>query len=269
MSLDRYLSFGGVPVRYQVHHPLKDIKNRVALIASPLFSIEQYNRILPSLLEKGNLCVVCDFPGFGPASSSKAVTMEEAAKMIWGILDEVDRIEGGRLCCWHLVGHGLSARTAYDMARHSPDGAASLVLLCPCFEIGRMFRTPTLARILFRLASGRRQFARAARFLYGKKLPEKEWMPLRRAFNRPKVQEKLRYLLAKDPQRQPAALFVPQMILWCGRDGILGGQIPDSLKKLLPDGEYHTLPTAGHVPMYTHAGAVRDYVRGWLASNGS
>ena len=173
---------------------------------------------------------------------------------------------------------GVTAFAAYKAASSIADfflmacfatSAASLVLLCPCFEIGRMFRTPTLARILFRLASGRRQFARAARFLYGKKLPEKEWMPLRRAFNRPKVQEKLRYLLAKDPQRQPAALFVPQMILWCGRDGILGGQIPDSLKKLLPDGEFHTLPTAGHVPMYTHAGAVRDYVRGWLASNGS
>ena len=45
MKMDRYLSFGGVPVRFQVFRPLGDTKNRVALIASPLLSIEQYDRI--------------------------------------------------------------------------------------------------------------------------------------------------------------------------------------------------------------------------------
>ena len=269
MKMDRFLSFGGVPVRFQVFRPLGDTKNRVALIASPLLSIEQYDRIIPSLQEKGNYCVVCDFPGFGPSSVRDRVSIEQAANMLWGVLDEIDKEEGGRLYCWHLVGHGLSCRAVYEMIRLSPGSVASMAMLCPVFTSGRALKSQGFMRFVLRAVSGRGSFARAARFLYGKKLPEKEWMPLRRNFNRPGVRENIISILSQESDPQENALFAPQMVIWCGRDAVLGGQISPDIKKRLPDGEYHTLPTAGHVPMYTHAGAVRDYLRGWLGSNGS
>ena len=270
MRRDRYLTFAGVPVRYQIHRPLGKIQNRVLLIPSPLLGADQYARVLSSLLKIGCLCVCCDYPGFGPEVDGKSrVGEEDAAKILWGLLDEIDRGEGGRLCCWHLIGHGLSGRVIFRMVRMSPDSVASITLICPYLEPGRFLGRPSVSRALCRMASARSRFAKAAQMIYGRRVPEKEWLPLRRAFIRPGVQDNFVELLSAKSECVENGLFAPKMVLWGGRDSVLGGQIPEKLKKLLPDGEFHTLPTAGHVPMYTNALAVQDYLRGWLRANGS
>ena len=60
-------------------------------------------------------------------------------------------------------------------------------------------------------------------------------------------------------------LFMPAMIIWGGRDALLGGSIPHRLRERdFPSAEYHLLPTAGHYAMETNSRAVCDFLRGWI-----
>ena len=86
---------------------------------------------------------------------------------------------------------------------------------------------------------------------------------------RPGVQENLARMLTREAPKAPFFSFAPKLVLWSGQDSMLGQKISPDVLTALPDAEYHTLRTAGHVPMCTHTRAVLDYLRGWLAENGS
>lgn len=271
MTRDRYLNFGGIPVRFRVRRPLGQPKNRVLMIPSPLLRAELFEPLAARLSENGCLCVYCDLPGFGvtAANAQKFTDPQTAARMLWGVLDTLDSEEGGRLSCWHIISHGLAAQTCWDMVRLSPDSVATIVHLCPAFAAPSILQKPTWYALLCRLASGRIAFSGMARLFFGRSMPSKETEPLRRAFLRPGVQENLGSMLTRKPPQAPLFSFSPKLVLWSGQDGILGGKIPPEVTAALPDAEYHTMRTSGHVPMVTHPRAVSDFLRGWMTENGS
>ena len=60
-------------------------------------------------------------------------------------------------------------------------------------------------------------------------------------------------------------LFMPAMVLWGGRDPLLGDRIPDRLRRRdFRTAEYHILSGCGHYPAETHSRAVCDFLRGWI-----
>lgn len=280
-SDSRFISIHGLTIHYRLVRPASEVRHRAFLLASPGQSTFNWRHIVPELTEAGCLCVLCDMPGYGLSECRDDIPQdhETRAQILWGLLDAVDMEEGGRLGCWHLMAHGSAAGTIAQMALTHPDSASSLLMLAPVLYspvpslLQYFARKPGFSKLigvlLRRYIMNSRRFARISAFFYGAPLSQKALSQLHRCASGLIGHEEMLRRLLLDGYRldmsQLNDLFMPAMILWGGRDSLLGGSIPARLRtRDFSTAEYHILPSSGHCPGETNSRAVRDFLRGWI-----
>lgn len=279
--VSRFVSIRALSIRYCVAAPSGPVRHKVFLLSSPGLSADCWRGIVPELTQAGCLCVLCDMPGFGQSEFNDRIPLSQPlrARYLWGLLDALDLESEGRLGCWHLMAHGSACGTIAEMALQQPDSAASLFMISPMLysPVPRALRPLVrsnafngLIRFWFR-----RSIAPSARFsrllgrIYGRPVRREQADRLHRALLRLIGHEDtVRRMLLEGYSVNTAglsALFAPAMVLWGGRDALLGGTIPARLRERdFSAAEYHLLPSAGHCAMETNSRAVRDFLRGWI-----
>jgi len=280
-SDSRFIAIHGLTIHYRVVMPAGRVRHRVLLVASPGHSTLCWRHIVPELTEAGCQCVLCDLPGFGLSECRDDAPQDHAtrAQFLWGLLDELDLEESSQLNCWHLMAHGSACGTIAEMALLQPDSASSLLMICPILYsplpelLQRFFDRPGSVKLIRswyqRNILPQKKFAKIAARMYGVNLPEKVIQQLHKPLRRLDGHEELLRRLLTDGYRLDASrlndLFMPMMVLWGGRDPLLGGEIPSRLRSRdLRTAEYHTLAAAAHCPAETSSSAVRDFLRGWI-----
>ena len=280
-SNSRFVTIHGLSVHYRIVRPVGPVRHRALLLSSPGQSTFSWRYIVPELTGADCLCVLCDLPGYGLSECRDDVPQdhETRAKFLWGLLDALDMEEGGQLNCWHLMAHGSACGTIAQMAVMQPDSAASLLMLAPILYspfpsvIRQLAKGPGFTRLirllLRRYVLSPKRFSKATAFIYGAPLPERALQQMRRpALNLIGHEEMLRRLILTGYSLDMSRLnnlFMPSMILWGGRDPVLGGAIPARLRtKDFTTAEYHVLASSGHCPGETNSRAVRDFLRGWI-----
>lgn len=275
----RFLQIGGCTVHYRVMQPARPPRHRALLVASPGQSTYFWRHVVPELLEANTLCVLCDLPGFGLSESDEPAPFRQSvrARRLWGLLDLMDEQYGGAPSTWQLLGHGSACGTIVEMALSQPDSVGSLFMLSP------MLYPPLsgAAQALLHTAAGkaltdlwyrshilsRVRFAHWAAGMYGCRLPARQLALLRTPMQRlNQPPGSLARLLEEGYEthtQEAYKLFMPMMILWGGRDRLLGGSIPARLRHDFPEAEYHVLPASGHCAAETNHAAVCDFLRGW------
>ena len=280
-SDSRFITIRGLSVHYRVVKPAGPVRHRALLVASPGHSTLCWRHIVPELTEAGCQCVLCDLPGFGLSECRDDVPLdhETRAQFLWGLLDALDLEECGQLNCWHLMAHGSACGTIAQMAMLQPDSTSSLLMISPMLYsplpkvLQAFFARPESVRLIRswyrRNIVPPKKFAKIAARVYGAVLPEKTLRLIHKPLLKLAGHEELLRRLMTDGYRLDASglndLFMPIMVLWGGRDPILGGTIPSRLKdRDLKTAEYHTLSAAAHCPAETSSSAVRDFLRGWI-----
>ena len=280
-SDSRFIAIRGLSVHYRVVMPEGTVRHRVLLVPSPGQSEFNWRFVVPELIAAGCKCVIADLPGFGQSQMGEGVPQdhETRAKFLWGLLDALDLEEGRQLNCWHLMAHGSAAGTIAEMAVQQPDSAASLLMFAPVLypplrgPLGVLASRPffeKLIRFWFRRnVLNQRRFSRMMTRLYGAPLRESALLRLHRPMLRLSGQEAmLRHALLEGCQADTSRLndlFMPSMVIWGGRDTLLGGQVPAKLRGHdFRNAEYHVLKSAGHCPQETNGKAVCDFLRGWI-----
>lgn len=277
----RFITIRGILIHYRVALPRERPRHRVLLVPAPGATTECWRLIVPELLRAGCMCVLCDLPGYGLSGCAPDVPQRQdlRARFLWGLLDVVDQSYGGKLNCWHLMGHSAAAGTVATMAMTQPESVASLFMISPVLyrpypailsrilsgNLGELLAT----RLFRKIVLNRRRFRRLAERIYGCPLSERAIGRLYAPFTRMIGSEKMLRNLILDgfevDTDKLGGLFIPSMVLWGGRDQLLGGHIPKRLRERdFKEAEYHVLRGSGHCAMETNARAVCDYLRGWI-----
>jgi len=264
-----FLSFQGLKIHFRLLMPDQPIKNRVLIISSPLINTFHWRKLLPQLSESDTLCVIVDLPGFGHSEYIRETPMsaELRARLMWGVLDEIDRQTSSPMSMWHIVGHGAACATLVEMYAQAPQSVSSQVHICPIFSRFSMPEWkkcggpgPWFDKYILTGAG----FAAFIEKISGYKIDDYILFHMRRPFLRPGARSGfLRMLNALRPP-QPMDGFCPVMALWGARDPFMDERAVRELNRILPEAEKHVLKTAGHLPMETHARALNDYLRGWF-----
>ena len=276
----RFLQIRGCTIHYRVLQPPCPPRHRALLVASPGQSTYSWRHIVPELLAAGTLCVLCDLPGFGLSEPGEQVPFRQSvrARYLWGLLDLLDEQYGGALATWQLIGHGSACGALVEMALMQPDSVGSLFMLSPMLypplsaPVQALLRTSVgsaLTSLWYRThILSRVRFTRWASRLYGCRLSARQLAQLRAPMQRlDQPAGSLRRLLLEGYDvhtRDVYKLFMPIMILWGGRDHLLGGSIPARLRRDFPEAEFHTLSASGHCAAETNHAAVCDFLRGWV-----
>ena len=260
--------------------PKDAVRHRVLLLSSPGQSTYNWRYIVPELLEAGCLCVLCDLPGFGLSSTGEHIPFRQElrAHYLWGLLDSVDAQVGGGMSTWNLMAHGSACGTIVEMALAHPDSVSSLFMISPLLyplfspalclllrgRLGRLLTGLWYKRTLL----NRSEYPKWMSKLYGCRLPANLLSQLRGPMLRLNQPEGvLQQLLLEGHSidtTQLRKLFMPTMILWGGRDHLLGGTIPQKLRRDFPEAEFHLLATSGHCAGETNSRAICDFLRGWI-----
>ncbi len=271
----------GVPVCYETARPAGSVRHRVFMLSAPGSTTASWRLIVPELTQAGCLCVMADMPGFGQSGYCEDMPLEQSlrARYMWGLLDALDLEAEGQLKCWHLMGNGSACGTIAEMAIQQPDSSASLFMVSPILysllapPVRALVRQPFFERMIAgwmrRNVASEKAFERLARRLYGRRLAPERLKELRRPLLRlTGHEETVRNMLLEGYQvetQELSKLFLPAMIIWGGRDVLLGGTISRRLRERdFPAAEYHLLPSAGHYAMETNSRAVCDFLRGWI-----
>lgn len=271
----------GVPVSYETARPTGSVRHRVFMLSAPGSTTASWRLIVPELTQAGCLCVMADMPGFGQSGYCEDMPLEQSlrARYMWGLLDALDLEAEGQLKCWHLMGNGSACGTIAEMAIQQPDSSASLFMVSPILyslltpPVRALVRQPFFERMIAgwmrRNVASEKAFERLARRLYGRRLAPERLKELRRPLLRlTGHEETVRHMLLEGYQvetQELSKLFLPAMIIWGGRDVLLGGTISRRLRERdFPAAEYHLLPSAGHYAMETNSRAVCDFLRGWI-----
>ena len=272
------LSFHGLRVRFRVFSPDEEpIVHRALFVSSPAGDVENWEALAGMLTECGCLCVTAELPGFGKSPCGAFVPQDNdtRARILWGILDEVEVRRNEEMTRWHLIGHGSAAAAVMTMAQQHPDSALSRVLVCPVLD---RFLPPPLFRLLqsrfsdklisawFRYwIENRKRFGRLAVRLYGARPRRARVSALHRAWTREGMRETVVRLLREGYSfpKEAYGVQTPLMLLWSTDDRLLGGEIPVRLLKSLPSVEKHMLHS-GHMAMETDPDVLRDFLRGWF-----
>ena len=263
----RTLSFRGLRVSFSIVRPEAHMRHRLLLLWSPLMTGFHWRKLLPELSELGCLCVLADLPGFGQAAQGAAFPRECAtrARMVWGVLDDVDARVGGHNALWHLAAHGAACSTALAMAAEQPDSVRSLIQISPLFcGEGVFSRRDEAERMVSRALSGPRALSSFIAHAARKPLPDYSVERIWASFARPGARSMLVDLLSARDAAPGAPGFCPSIAVWGGSDPLMHAQTREHLRALIPEIEAHVIRTAGHFPMETHSRALRDYLRGWL-----
>lgn len=271
----------GVPVCYEMARPMGSVRHRVLLLSAPFSTASSWRPIVPELTQAGCLCVMADMPGFGQSGYCEDMPLEQSlrARYMWGLLDALDLQAEGELKCWHLMGNGSACGTIAEMAIQQPDSAASLFMVSPILysllapPVRVLVKRPaferTIASWMRRNVASEEKFAHLAKRMYGREVSKERLKELRRPLLRLFGHEEMvRHMLLEGydvEMSEVSKLFIPAMIIWGGRDVLLGGAISRRLRERdFPAAEYHLLPSAGHYAMETNSRAVCDFLRGWI-----
>ena len=264
----RYLSFSGRRVHFSVIRPEGPVKNRMLMLSSPLINTFHWRKLLPELSELGCLCVPVDLPGFGLSDVDAPQGDGLRASMVWGVLDAVDEDLESPMSMWHLSAHGSACSVILKMAATAPDSVKSMIHICPTFSLRAPSADHDLGRWYDAHVENARRFHRMIEHYSGYPMDDyivdRMRRPLTRQGARGAFARMLKY--AAEPPRQGMG-FCPTIALMGGRDPLCDETRQAQIQRLLPDAETHTIRSAGHFPMETHSGAMRDYLRGWLKYN--
>lgn len=280
-SDSQFVKIRGLSIHHRVIRPESTVKHRVLLLSSPGQSTGGWRRIVPELTKAGCQCVLCDLPGFGLSECRDDVPQdhETRAQFLWGLLDELDLQEGGQLNCWHLMAHGSACGTIAQMAILQPDSAASLLMICPILyaplpeRIMQLAKTDVVLRLigwsLKKFLGNEKLFASIISHLHGRKMPPRMIKQLHMQMRSLAGHEKMIQNLLLNGYRTDTSrlndLFMPAMVIWGGRDPLLGGEIPDRLRmREFKTAEYHVLANSAHYPAETNGRAICDFLRGWI-----
>ncbi len=280
-SDSQFVKIRGLSIHYRMISPESRIRHRVLLVSSPGQTTSLWRRIVPELTKAGCRCVLCDLPGYGLSEcrDDAAQDHETRAQFLWGLLDALDLQEDGQLNCWHLMAHGSACGTIAQMAMMQPDSTSSLLMICPMLysalpefaaKLVKKDAAPKVIKwILNQLIGRERVFSYVTAKLYGKKMPEKLVKQLRSQLLPLTRHEKMIQNLLLDGYRVDTArlndLFMPAMVIWGGRDPLLGGEIPERLRNTdFKTAEYHVLSNSAHYPVETSSRAICDFLRGWI-----
>ena len=266
----QFLSFSGARVHFSVVRPETPIHNHVLLLSGPLINTFHWRKLLPELSGLGCLAVIVDLPGFGRSGCDIPPDDDIRARLVWGVLDEVDRDCGAPLSLWHLCGHGLACGVILRMAAQYPDSVKSQIHICPTFTVdvaGRRGDGPERWYEANVLNAAR--FRQMIEHYSGYPMDDYIVDRMRAPLTRPGARGAFSHLLRRSatPPRQGMG-FCPAMALIGGRDPLIDDARLAQIRALLPDAEVHRLASAGHFPMETHSKALRDYLRGWIRYNG-
>ena len=265
----QYLAFSGLRVHFRVARPDGPAGSRALLLSSPWINTFHWRKLLPELAALGCLTAVVDMPGFGRGDCGAPQDEDSRARLVWGVLDELDRRDEAPMSLWHLAGHGTACRTILAMAALCPDSVKSQIHIAPTFSANLCsLSAGEFARWHAGHIADERGFRRMIEGWAGYPMDDyivdsMRW-PLMRRGAMETVGRMLRQA-AKPPRR--AARLCPAMALLGGRDPLPDAQRLEEARALLPEAEHHRLATAGHFPMETHSLALRDYLRGWLRYN--
>ena len=265
------LSFRGLRVNFSIVRPEAHLRHRLLLLCSPLMTPFHWRKLLPELSELGCLCVLADLPGFGQgahgvAGPQKSVTR---ARLVWGVLDEVDARVGGQNALWHLAAHGCACPTVQAMCALQPDSVRSLIEISPLVPSGgkgRFFegRKEAAQRFMeqaFVSPAAFTQFVtRAARRPLPDYAVERMWASLAQ----PGARAALLNMLISMDEVPALPGFCPSIAIWGGSDPLLPAGTRERLSALIPELEAHIIRPAGHFLTETPRRALRDYLRGWL-----
>ena len=265
----RFIAFSGLRVHFKLVWPDVPVKNRMLLLSSPLINTFHWRKLLPELDALGCLAVLVDQPGFGRSDTDAPQGHTLQARMIWGILDEVDAGLDAPMSMWHLAAHGSSCATILRMAELYPDSVKSQIHIAPTFSVaapggpggdpGRWFDAHVADAARFH-----RLIERYSGYPMDDYIVDRMRRPLTRPGARAAFARMLKY--AAVPPRNGMG-FCPTMALLGGRDPLIDQTRRDQVQALLKDAETHNIRSAGHFPMETHSKAMRDYLRGWLRYN--
>ena len=280
-SDSQFVKIRGLSIHYRVISPESKVRHRVLLVASPGQTTGGWRKIVPELIKADCQCVLCDLPGYGLSECRDDVAQdhETRAQFLWGLLDALDMAEGGALNCWHLMAHGSACGTIAQMAVMQPDSTSSLLMICPMlypplpeFAMKLLKKDAVLKPIkwmLNKVIGNERIFNELVKHLYGKKMPDQMTKQLRSQLRVLTQHEKMIRNQILDGYRLDMSrlndLFMPAMVIWGGRDPLLGGEIPEKLKKRdFKTAEYHVLSRSAHYPAETNGRAICDFLRGWI-----
>ena len=264
----RYLSFSGLRVHFKVIRPDTPVKNRMLMLSSPLINTFHWRKMLPELAELGCLTVPVDLPGFGQSDTGAPQADQLRAELIWGVLDDVDRLLGAPMSMWHLAGHGSACATLLKMAAMYPDSVKSQIHISPTFSIAARPREADADRWFDANILDARRFHRMIERYYGYPMDDYIMDRMRRPLMRPGSRGAFARMFknAAAPPSQGMG-FCPAMAIVGGRDPLIDDARQAQIRRLLSDAETHRIGSAGHFPMETHSRAMRDYLRGWLRYN--
>ena len=265
----RYLYFSGMRMHFRIIAPEGPVKNRLMFLCSPLINTFHWRKLLPELSELGCLTVLADLPGFGLSDTDAPQGDSLRANLIWGILDDVDRATDAPMSLWHLAGHGSACGVILRMAAMFPDSVKSQIHISPTFSLSEsLSRGSDPGRWYDVHVTDAGRFHRMIEHYSGYPMDEYIVDRMRRPLTRPGSRGAFARLLkhAAAPPKVDMG-FCPTMALVGGRDPLMDELRLEQIHTLLKDAETHTIRSAGHFPMETHSGAMRDYLRGWLRYN--
>ena len=271
------LSFQGVKIQAHIYEPEGEIVHRALFVSSPFGDPAAWHPLISLLTKNGCLCVSADLPGFGANPSSADVPQDNdtRARILWGLLDEIEARRNEDMCKWHLIGHGSGCAAVMHMALYQPDSTLSRVLLNPVLEhflispLHKLLSSPRSEKLIVschaRFIRKIKNFKRLLGRLYGITVSAERTTALHKALCRKGIPLSLAHHMQFGFKTAPEAYAVetPVMLIWGANDRIFGGQIPSLLLKKLPKAEKHLLKCA-HMSMETAPDAVCDYLRGWF-----
>lgn len=271
------LSFQGIRISARVYTPDSQPQHRALFVSSPICDLNSWHALCEMLCEAGCLCVCADLPGFGfcPQAANVPQDNDTRARILWGILDEVEKQREEEQTKWHLIGHGNGAAAVMTMALYQPDSTLSCVLISPVLDRFLISPLHSLLKTEFgktiiqswhrRAIRDKKHFRILARKIYGENLKKERLSALHRMMNRKSTPALLHRLISEGYTLNEEAFSVsaPLMLIWGMEDRIFGGQIPARLLKRLSKAEKH-LVRAAHMAMETGPDMLRDYLRGWF-----
>ena len=263
----RYLAFSGLRVHFDLVRPEAPIRSRIMFLSSPLTNTFNWRKLLPELEGLGCLVVLADLPGFGRSDLNAPQEPTARANLLWGVLDDVDRTLGDDLATWHLAAHGLACSTLLRMAELYPDSVRSQIHFAPVFSADVTGRESPERWFDSHILDPRR-FHSLIEHYSGYPMDDYVVDRMRAPFQRSGARRDFVRML-RQFRRSPgrATPLCPTMALYGGRDPLIGPEGEATLRRVLPEAEFHRISNAGHFPMETHSKAMRDYLRGWLRYN--
>ena len=268
--------FGGVAVAYTVYTPADKVQRRAAFACSPLCDALCWDKLCRALCADGVLCVVCELPGFGTTPVNAPQDNVTRARVMWGVLDEVDFSRGDAPGKWHLVSHGSACGVILEMTRRQNESVLSRTLINPVtdkftsglytrFLASRLGRK-CLEKVYAFRAGNVKRFREQLNKLYGSEVSEKRAVQLHKEFYRKGRIDTL-FSLIEVGYRIPRKAYLEQghiMLIWGKEDSLFGDRPPEALLKRLPDTELHLVHGA-HMLMETMPDEMKDYLTGWFS----